>query len=171
MTDSQKPDVSDLLPETDLAPTAALLEAQIAVGAALSAGAVEPAGLDEGIADLLVRLSQRPSGLRGVDLARQLMTNPTRISRIVDRAESRGLVRRSADPRDRRAQILHLTPAGEEALLDYAPRMMQVLKQVVFEEFTAKELQSLVALLNRLRDAAEGMTRHRLPTEKQESGE
>ena len=37
---------------------------------------------------------------------------------VVDRLESRGLVRRSPDPADRRAMTVALTPAGESALAE-----------------------------------------------------
>ena len=61
---------------------------------------------------VLFRLSRSP-GLRQVELADLLDVEPITLSRIVDRLGEAGLVDRLADPRDRRAWLLHLTPKAE----------------------------------------------------------
>jgi MarR family transcriptional regulator for hemolysin len=61
---------------------------------------------------VLFRLSRSP-GLRQVELADLLDVEPITLSRIVDRLAEAGLVDRLADPRDRRAWLLHLTPKAE----------------------------------------------------------
>jgi DNA-binding MarR family transcriptional regulator len=149
------PEIADLFPDDRLATTERLLEAQIAVGAALSRHAVEPVGLDPATADLIVRLAQAPGlGLRGVDIANQLLINPARVSRLIDRAEAAGLVERRVDPDDRRAQRVELTSAGEAKARVFAPLMLGVLDEAVFSTFTQAELDALQGLLGRLRDAA-----------------
>ena len=148
-------EIAGLFPDDRLATTERLLEAQIAVGAALSRHAVEPAGLDPGTADLIVRLAQAPGlGLRGVDIANQLLINPARASRLIDRAEAAGLVERRVDPDDRRAQRVELTSAGEAKARVFAPLMLGVLDEAVFSTFTQSELEALQGLLGRLCDAA-----------------
>ncbi|MFE7845471.1 MarR family winged helix-turn-helix transcriptional regulator [Microbacterium sp. NPDC057407] len=52
----------------------------------------------------------RPSALSEV-----LATGPSYVSKIVRRLESDGLVERKTDPTDRRATLISLTAAGEEA--------------------------------------------------------
>lgn len=149
------PEITSLFPDERLATTERLLEAQIAVGAALSRHAVEPAGLDPGTADLIVRLAQAPGhSLRGVDIANQLLINPARASRLIDRAETAGLVERRLDPDDRRAQRVELTSAGEAKARVFAPLMLDVLGEAVFRAFTESELDALQGLLGRLRDSA-----------------
>jgi DNA-binding MarR family transcriptional regulator len=149
---------ADLFPDERLATTGALLDAQLAVGAALNKLAVEPAGLDPGTADLLVRLSKSDScGIRGVEIGERCQMTPTRVSRLVDRAEAAGLVERTPDPDDRRAQQVVLTEQGHEAARIYAPLMTGVLDDVVFETLTADERDTLIVLLRRVRDRARSM--------------
>jgi DNA-binding MarR family transcriptional regulator len=148
----------DLFPDERLATTGALLDTQLAVGAALTKLAVEPAGLDPGTADLLVRLSKSDTcGIRGVDIGEQCQMTPTRVSRLVDRAEAAGLVERTPDPDDRRAQQVVLTKRGREAARTYAPLMTDVLDDVVFGTLTADERETLIVLLCRVRDRARSM--------------
>ena len=45
-------------------------------------------------------------------LAETLSCDPSNVTGLVDRLESRGLVRRQPSPRDRRVKALHLTPTG-----------------------------------------------------------
>jgi DNA-binding MarR family transcriptional regulator len=51
----------------------------------------------------------RDEGCRQTDLATVLDLTPVTLGRMVDRLEHRGLVRRAADPDDRRATRLYLT--------------------------------------------------------------
>ena len=148
-------DMEELFPAQRIAATRALLGATIAVSAAFDHLVNEPTGLDREQADLIVRLATSPSGgLRGVDIARQLMISPTRVSRLADRAESAGLVERQTDPADRRAQRLVLTDSGREVALHFAPRMGALLESMVFAEFDEAEITTLVSLLDRLRERA-----------------
>jgi DNA-binding MarR family transcriptional regulator len=45
-------------------------------------------------------------------LADTLSCDASNVTGLVDRLESRGLVRRQSSPRDRRVKVLHLTPTG-----------------------------------------------------------
>jgi DNA-binding MarR family transcriptional regulator len=146
---------TDLFPDATLAPTGALLSAQNAVRAVITKLAVEPAGLDGGTADLLIRLCKASEhSIRGVEVGEQCHMSPTRVSRLVDRAEAAGLVERQADPDDRRAQQIALTPAGEQAAAMYSPLMTEVLEELVFETLTAEERVTLVELLGRVESRA-----------------
>ena len=138
-----------------LAPTAALLRAHIAVDAAITRKAAQPAGLDPAIADLLLRLSlAEGSSLRGVEIGRQLMVNPTKVSRLVDRAESQGLVERLPDPTDRRAQRVTLTRAGQEAVTAFEPLLASTLEAMLDQTFSKSELTQIIRLLNLLTQSA-----------------
>lgn len=53
--------------------------------------------------------------MRPTALARVLATGASHVSKIVRRLESDGLVERTTDPTDRRATLISLTEAGEEA--------------------------------------------------------
>ena len=153
-----QPTVADLFPQSLLAATAALVRTSIAVGAAINRAAVEPADLEPATADLMVRLAVSPgNGLRGVEIARQLRIGPTRVSRLIDRAESAGLVQRTPDPHDRRAQYVVLTQSGEEAARRYAPLMADVIDQIIMRTLSSAEQRTFVELLDRVSDAADAV--------------
>jgi DNA-binding MarR family transcriptional regulator len=59
-------------------------------------------------------VSQRPQRITELAAA-EGVTQPA-ITRLVDRLQERGWVQRAADPNDGRVVIVHLTPAGADAL-------------------------------------------------------
>jgi len=138
-----------------LAPAAALAEAHNAVARALHRLALEPSGLDAATADLLVQLARSPEcGIRGVQIRERCQMTATRVSRLVDRAEAEGLVKRQPDPLDRRAQHVALTERGREVARRYAPLMDDVLRKVFVSGLSQRDCTTLVALLDRVRDRA-----------------
>ena len=64
---------------------------------------------------VLLRLERR-EGLKQSDLAEDLDIQPITLTRLVDRLCDSGLIERRADPTDRRAKRLHLTPAARPLL-------------------------------------------------------
>ncbi len=55
-------------------------------------------------------------GMSQNELAGLVEVEPITIARLVDRLETRGLVERRHDPKDRRVRRLHLTPAAQPFL-------------------------------------------------------
>ena len=149
---------AELFPDERLATTAALLDANTMVAAAIDKLAVDPVGLEPAMADLLVRLAKSPScGIRGVEIGEQCQMTATRVSRLLDRAEAEGLAKRMPDPTDRRAQHVVLTDAGHQAVQRFAPLMNAVLDGLVFETLSAEERAALIELLGKVRDRAREM--------------
>ena len=93
------------------------------------------AGLpDLGWYDLLWTLYRAPERrLRVNELAREVVLSPTAMSRFVDRAEKAGVVRREADPADRRALQVALTDEGVALLR----KMWPVYERGIEEHFAA----------------------------------
>src|SRR3954447_2704677 len=93
------------------------------------------AGLpDLGWYDLLWTLYRAPGRrLRINELAREVVLSPTAMSRFVDRAERAGVVRREADPEDRRALQVALTDEGVALLR----KMWPVYERGIEEHFVA----------------------------------
>lgn len=71
----------------------------------------EEEGLSVAQVDVLRRLRRGPSPMRR--LADQMNCEPSNLTGLVDRLESRGLVARQAFPEDRRVKCVALTEAGE----------------------------------------------------------
>ena len=81
--------------------------------------------------DLLAQLERHPDGLTMRELSQRLMVTGGNVTGITDQLEKEGLVARDADPNDRRAFSVRLTPAGR-ALFD---RMAAAHEQWVVELF------------------------------------
>ena len=64
----------------------------------------------------VLALLKRFDGSTQVTMADMLDVEPITLGRMVDRLQEAGLVERRADPADRRAWRLHLTPTGEQKI-------------------------------------------------------
>jgi MarR family transcriptional regulator, transcriptional regulator for hemolysin len=64
----------------------------------------------------------REEGIKQTVLADRLDVKPITLGRLVDRMEAAGWVRRRADPSDRRASLLYLTPKVQPILKELRAR-------------------------------------------------
>jgi DNA-binding MarR family transcriptional regulator len=69
----------------------------------------------------VLALLTRFDGCTQVTMADMLDVEPITLGRMIDRLQESGLVERRADPKDRRAWRLHLTPEGEEKMTALRP--------------------------------------------------
>lgn len=90
-------------------------------------------------------------GWRLTDLSERLLVDKSTITRIVDRLEGAGLVRREADADDRRVQRVVLTAQGRE-MRDQARAAHERSIERRMAALDAGEQRQLLALLTRLRD-------------------
>lgn len=81
--------------------------------------------------DLMAQLERHPEGLKMSEISRRLMVTGGNVTGITDQLEKEGLVARDADPNDRRAFSVRLTPAGR-AFFD---KMARAHEQWVVELF------------------------------------
>src|SRR5450756_2500521 len=104
---------------------------------------------------VLVRLD-RSEGLKQSELAEILDLQPISLTRLLDRLAENGLIERRADPNDRRANRLFLTPAARP-LLGRLSELSADMMETVLEGLDAKSvdrmLKELVMLKNNLRRA------------------
>lgn len=149
---SQTPEAED---DARLRPSGWLLRAESDLASAINTQAVATTDYDVTTLDLLVRLSQSSTkNLRGVDLCGQLHKSPSHVSRLVDRAEAKGLVERVPDTDDRRAHLITLTAEGEVQVAEFLPHLNDVLQKVIFDTLSEDEIQTLIGLLSRISAAA-----------------
>jgi DNA-binding MarR family transcriptional regulator len=81
--------------------------------------ALRPMGITRSQWWVLANLSQRKGeGMVQTELARVMNVGKVTLGGLIDRLEARGLVRRHADPKDRRAKRVLMTPKGAKALTD-----------------------------------------------------
>jgi DNA-binding MarR family transcriptional regulator len=84
-------------------------------------------------------------------LCKGISYDPGAMTRMLDRLERRGLVRRVAHPNDRRASHLELTAEGRAVYPKLRASVMKVLNRFL-RGFTPKEAQQLESLLQRMLD-------------------
>ena len=99
---------------------------------------------------MLARLHSGGS-LRQVQLAEPALGDPPNVSRLVDGLVAAGLVERAADPTDRRSLSLSVRPEGQR-LAERITSAAVAERSAVFAGFTARELDQLAGLLDRLDD-------------------
>jgi MarR family transcriptional regulator for hemolysin len=118
---------------------------------------LEPLGLTMQQAELLVGAETHDRTSAG-QLTSVLLTDEAGVSRLVGRLESKGLVRRRPNDRDRRARTLELTPVGR-ALVTRMLRKRAAWNRRLRAGISDDELAELRATLLRLSDNIRRMQR------------
>lgn len=98
---------------------------------------------------LVLRHVARAEGSSQQALGQALSIPPSRMVSIVDALELRGLLERRANPTDRRARALHLTPEGRRMLA----RTFQVAvehERAICGDLSPEEREMLLGMLRRL---------------------
>ncbi|MFG1780446.1 MarR family winged helix-turn-helix transcriptional regulator [Micromonospora sp. NPDC049051] len=75
-------------------------------------------GVPVGLAGLLMQIERFPADCHARELAVRSGLDPSTVSRSIATLVTHGLVERRADPADKRASLLTVTPAGKAALTD-----------------------------------------------------
>jgi DNA-binding MarR family transcriptional regulator len=81
-------------------------------------------------------------------LAETLACDASNVTGLVDRLESRGLVRRRASAEDRRVKVLNLTPTGSRLRALLLDRMTT--PPVTLGRLSAREQRTLIRILTRV---------------------
>lgn len=108
---------------------------------------------DTGITALqwrLITYLRRHEGIRQGPLAELIEVEPITLSRMIDRLVEADLVERRADPTDRRAWLLYLTPRTGD-LLNSMRADIDAMTAEATEGLSAAERDQLIALVERVR--------------------
>ncbi|MFC4334736.1 MarR family winged helix-turn-helix transcriptional regulator [Salininema proteolyticum] len=129
----------------------ALLTVVIALPAALDRQLQRDAGISNFEYGVLARLSMADGGsMRLSDLARVSDSTQPRLSKTMDRFESRKWVERRPDPEDGRYTLAVLADAGRQKLVESAPAHAAEVKRLVFEPLGPAQRRHLAAGLTRI---------------------
>ncbi|WP_420101127.1 MarR family winged helix-turn-helix transcriptional regulator [Bosea sp. (in: a-proteobacteria)] len=101
---------------------------------------------------VLARL-RRQEGLNQAALAEQMELQPISLARLLDRLQSQGLIERRADPSDRRAYRLYLTPPGRDLVNDLDSVRSQIADEML-GDVSDSTLITALDLLAEIREAA-----------------
>lgn len=132
-----------------------LLEAHAGLTRELERRLERDCGLSVQWFEVLLRLARTPGGrLRMSDLAAQATLSASGVTRAVDRLTEAGLVERVACPEDRRGAYAVLTQEGRRRIEQALPLQVRSLDELLGDVLEPAELESLTAVLRKLRDAA-----------------
>ncbi|WP_433362384.1 MarR family winged helix-turn-helix transcriptional regulator [Actinoplanes sp. CA-142083] len=96
---------------------------------------------------VLAMLSEAPERtLRMTALAEHTTATLARLSHVVQRLESRGLIERFPCPEDRRATNARLTEAGWEKVEESAPGHVATVREYVIDALTHEQVNQLAAI-------------------------
>ena len=124
---------------------------KMAMGAAVDA---ELAPLDITAAQYVILMSLALGEADSASgLCKGISYDPGAMTRMIDRLERRGLVRRVAHPNDRRAFNLELTPEGEAVYPKLRESVMKILNHFL-HGFTPQEARQLETFLQRMLENA-----------------
>jgi MarR family transcriptional regulator, 2-MHQ and catechol-resistance regulon repressor len=104
--------------------------------------------------EVLMRLARSPGHrLRMTDLAGQTSLSTSGVTRVVDRMDRDGLVRREACPSDRRSSYAVITTAGRQRLDEVLPGHLALVQQWFIGQLSPERLDNLLDSLRTIRDA------------------
>lgn len=143
------------VPAEQLSAWVAFLEAHARVTEVLERELREEEGLPLSWYDVLVHLHRaQDHRLRMQELAKAILLSKSGLTRLVDRMEQAGLVRRTACPSDRRGTFAELTPGGLGRLRATAPTHLRGVREHFADLFDVDEAATLTELLGRVTAAA-----------------
>lgn len=117
----------------------------------------ETAGINHAHYGILAMLSAQDDGTLSMSaLAHQSATSPSRLSHAVAGLEQRGWVERRQCTEDKRMQYAALTPAGRALLEQVAPDHVATVRQLVFDQLNAAEVESLRRIAAKIVAAIDG---------------
>ncbi len=129
----------------------AVLQAQAAVVERLEGTLEREAGISLAWFEVLLHLSGDPEGrLRMADLARSLIVSKSGVTRLVDRMEEAGMVRRGSCAEDRRVTYTVITAAGRAALARSLPVHHRAVADLFTRHLNAGELTAVRAALGKV---------------------
>jgi DNA-binding MarR family transcriptional regulator len=105
--------------------------------------------------DLMAQLERYPDGLRMGELSKRMMVTGGNITGITDQLENEGLVVRVADPKDRRAYSVKLTPEGRRAFADMAEVHERWVAELL-KDISPQDKGQLIALLSQMKQHLNG---------------
>jgi DNA-binding MarR family transcriptional regulator len=105
-----------------------------------------------------LRRIARIEGLTQAGLAEDLELAPIAVGRVLDRLEKAGFIERRPDPADRRCWRLHLAP-GSAKVMNGVDRIATELREEVFAEIAASDLQAAERVMATLKSRLSGQVR------------
>jgi MarR family 2-MHQ and catechol resistance regulon transcriptional repressor len=128
-------------------------EAHAGLGAELDRRLEAECGLSSQWFEVMLRLARSPDHrLRMTDLAGQVTLTPSGLTRVVDRLEAEGFVRRESCKSDRRGSNAVLTSKGIKRIETAVPKHLEHLEELFTGILDGGERAALEGALRKVRD-------------------
>ena len=119
-------------------------------------GKIEAALKDAGLPalswyDVLLELSREPdSGLRQYEIGERVLLNKHNLSRLIDRLENDGAVKRQTCDADARGTMVKITKKGVQLKQKMWPVYAKTIQELMAKPLTATQMQSLTEVMGAL---------------------
>jgi DNA-binding MarR family transcriptional regulator len=100
--------------------------------------------------DALVHLEETPEGLRMNELAERILYSKSGFTRVVDRMEEAGLVRRDRPDNDRRSILVVLTETGRQTMENARRHHRHGIEQHFSQHLTDTDIKTLTHALEKI---------------------
>jgi DNA-binding MarR family transcriptional regulator len=97
-----------------------------------------------------------PAGIPTLAIGERLIECAPGMTRLLDRLEEKGMVRRERCKHDRRQVLCYINGAGEQLLAEVEP-LVEGLAERAFEQIPPAELESFIETLEHIREQVESM--------------
>ena len=104
--------------------------------------------------DALVHLEESPEGLRMNELAERILYSKSGFTRVVDRMEDTGLVRRVRPENDRRSILVTLTDEGRQAMEQARRHHRHAIEQHFSRHLSDTDIKALTRAFEKVSDHA-----------------
>lgn len=128
------------------------LEAAFALIDILDAELQEKRGISLRWYDVLVHLEEAKHGIRMNELAGRILASKSGLTRVIDRMEEAGLVKRRRPAEDRRVIEIVMTPAGLKALTDARSVHRGGINEHFAQHLSDRDFAALSRALEKVRD-------------------
>jgi DNA-binding MarR family transcriptional regulator len=125
-------------------------ESALALHDVLDAELGRDAGIPLRSYDALVHLEEAPDGLRMNELAERILYSKSGFTRVVDRLEEAGLVRRVRPDDDRRSILVVLSDLGRETMEHARRHHRHAIEQHFSSHLTDTDIKTLTRTLEKL---------------------
>ncbi len=125
-------------------------ESALALVDVLDAELERDAGIPLRWYDALVHLEETPDGLRMNELAERILYSKSGFTRVVDRMEEAGLVRRVRPRNDRRSILVLLTDAGRKTMERARRHHRHGIEQHFSRHLTDADIRALTRALEKI---------------------
>jgi DNA-binding MarR family transcriptional regulator len=102
--------------------------------------------------DVLVQLEEAGGGSRMTELASRILASKSGLTRVIDRMEEVGLVRRERPDGDRRVILIFITPQGLEALQAARVIHRRGINEHFVQHLDESDLAALKRIFEKVRD-------------------